>query len=116
MKKKTFPTFNNGVVEIFRVENMADEGDRIQEKLVLYNKYNFGNRSIGMQRQYLAMQNDVNIKKLIRIPTTDSTINTQMIAVINGTQYTIQQVQEVDDAMLNHLILTLTDVEDDYET
>lgn len=115
MNKKQFSTFNDGVVEIYVVENGGEEGDRYVETLTLYNKYNFGNRSIGMTRQYLAEQNNVNIKKLIRIPTTDENINTQMIAIIGNTQYTIKQVQTVDDALLNHLLLTLTDVEERYE-
>lgn len=115
MKKIQFPTFNDGIISLYVVENIGENGDQNVEKLNLYNKYKFGNKAIGLQRQFIAEQNNVKIKKLIRIPTVDERINTQMIAAINDRQYVISDVQYVDNEMLNHIVLTLTDLEEVYE-
>lgn len=115
MKKIQIPTFNDGIISLYVVENGAENGDQYVEKLSLYNKYKYGNKVIGLQRQFIAEQNNVKIKKLIRIPTVDERINTQMIAVINNNQYVISDVQYVDNEMLNHIVLTLTDLEENYE-
>ena len=114
-KQNDFISFNDGIVGIYNVQNVAEMGDAIKEQLVLYNNYRYNAKTVGMQRYFLAMQNNVNITAVIRIPTLDKAISTQNIAVINDVQYTIQQVQIIKADKPYHLQLTLSELEEKYD-
>lgn len=113
--KDKFLSFNDGIVGIYKVENVAPDGDKPCEKLVLYNRYCFADKTVGFNRYYEAMQYNVQISRNILVPVNDFTINTQMVAVIGDTQYTIVQVQTAKDTRPPHLILSLSEVEMNYE-
>ncbi len=84
-----FETFNDGVVHI----HAADDKDRINEEI---EKYNFGERVIGIKRYYSSNAVNVNISRLVRIPQ-QREIDTSMIAKIGGNEYKIVQVQHIND-------------------
>lgn len=115
MKHKEFMSFNDGIVNLYTVENGACAGDAVQEQLTFFGKYRFKNKTVGASRYYIAMQNAVEIKRAVCIPTTDMQISTQMVAVINDVQYNIVQVQLIQDTRPNHLILTLSEVVEKYD-
>ena len=115
MKKNKFLSFNDGIVSIYKVSNIAPKGDKPCEKLVFYNKYCFADKTVGLNRYYEAMQNNVQISRSILIGANDFNISPQMVAVIGNTQYMIIQVQTVRDTRPPHLILSLSEVEMNYE-
>lgn len=115
MRKQRFLPFNDGIVDIYTVENVAFLGDAVSEKLTKYNRYRYKNQTVGMSRYFEAMQNNVMVSLVILIPTIDGNISTQNVAVIGGKQYVILQVQRIDDARPPHLKLTLSEVEENYE-
>ena len=98
--QKKQQTFNDGVVSIYKVANTAADGDMPKDGIVLkYSKTRFHKRTVGIQRYWTAMQNQVQIDKLLRIPQIGD-IYPGYVAIINGDttkQYTVKQIQEPED-------------------
>lgn len=119
MKIKTpleFQTFNDGVCSISRVKNVAEPGNKPKEGLeAKYGRIPFERRTIGLQRFYQAMQADVQITDLIRIPY-QMNISTNDVCVIEGKQYRIKQVQAIKDTLPAAADLTLERLEVAYDT
>ena len=119
MKIKTpleFQTFNDGVCSINCVKNVAEPGDKPREGLeTKYGRIPFERRKVGLQRFYQAMQADVQITDLIRIPY-QMNISTNDVCVIKDRQYLIKQVQAIKDTLPASTDLTLERLEVDYDT
>lgn len=115
MNNKKFISFGDGVIDIYQVTNVAEKGDAICERLVLYNSYRFCRKVTGYNRYFTAMQFDVEISAVILIPTIDRNISTQNIAVIDNKKYKIEQIQIITDEKPKHMKLTLSELEESYE-
>lgn len=91
MKIKTpiqFETFNDGTVRLYE----TDDNDNIIEE----NKhtFRFGEEKVGIKRYFEALQNDIQIEKVIHIQKRkDFKYRTDYAAVINDTRYKIEQIQ-----------------------
>lgn len=108
-------TFDDGFVEIYRLENIATPGDMPAERLVKYTDCFFGERVVGYGRQYAAKGVDEQIDMLIRV-WQDRRIRTGMIAVIEEEQFRIDNVQHMlDEDGLKVSDLTLARLEDFYD-
>lgn len=99
--------FNSGKVTIYTVTDAAQPGYQpkptLKEKITL----RYENRRLGIQRYYEAMQNQIEVERVIRVPKAD--INNQDVAETeDGKQYRIDLVQNVEDAWPSSLDLTLT--------
>lgn len=115
-KPLEFQTFNDGVCSISRVKNIAEPGDKPKEGLeTKYSRIPFESRAIGIQRFYQAMQADVKISDLIRIPY-KMNISTNDICVIGEKQYRIKLVQAIKDTLPASTDLTLERLEVAYDT
>lgn len=109
---KITQSFNDGIVKIYSVTNSAQAGYAPVETLTLKNTLRFNERRIGINRYYEALQNQIRIDRVIRVPRIE--ISTQDVAIIGATQYRIDLVQTVDDIQPPSYDLTLIKYEQEY--
>ena len=106
--KAQFLSFNDGVADIYDVENKSESGNSPKESLSFKVKLRFYENTVGMTRFYEAKQAKVDIKRVITVPLI-KTVTTQDVVVINGQEYKIAQKQERSDTRPPSMLLTLTD-------
>ena len=98
--------FNSGIVTIYTVTDSALPGyqpkPELTEKIVL----RYEEQRLGIQRYYAAMQNQIQIERVIRVPWAEIT-NQDIAETENGVKYRIDLVQTVDSAYPPCLDLTL---------
>lgn len=88
--------FNDGIVTICRVENSAPVGLLPVESLAETFTVRYEEQRLGINRYYMARQNQIEIQRVIRVPKVD--INTQDVAITeDGKKYRIDTVQAVKD-------------------
>lgn len=108
-------TYNDGLVKIYAVEDVAEPGYRPEETLVLKNTVRYQERQLGIQRYYAGRQNQVQIERVIRVPRGVS-VDTQDVAITeDGHQFRIDMVQAVIDVWPASLDLTLAKIAVEYE-
>ena len=113
MKKKT-QTFNDGVLDIYLVENISQEGNMPIDKLTLkIGALRYENRKVGMSRFWIAQQATAKIDKMVRVPKLK--ITSQDVALIDGDQYRIMQTQDIDDVSPVSMDLSLERLEVKFE-
>lgn len=114
MKPTTQP-FKDGVVKIYKVTNISLPGNMPKDGLVIKNNLRYDERTVGMSRFWTAMQAQVKVEQLLRVPRLN-TISTQDIAIpIDGEQYKIIQIQYPQDAEPPCMDLSLERIDSDYE-
>lgn len=114
IKAGRFLTFGDGVAEICGIVNIAEEGDRPKEKLIVKERLRFENRTVGLQRFFDAAQEKITVSRVISLPLIPA-VSTQDVVVISGNQYEIKMKQEKFDTRPASMLLTLSDVEEIYE-
>lgn len=107
-------TFNDGVCTVYKLTNTAQPGLRPHMSPTLYRKLNFEYKTIGVKRNYEALQAQVKLDELISV-LLDRKISTQDIVVIEGVQYEIRQVQHKKDTNPETSLLSLVKLEEDYD-
>lgn len=115
MPQKT-QTFNDGVVNIYSVGNIAPPGNMPKEGLTLkVGPLRYEERTVGMGRFWAAIQAQAKIDMVLRVPQR-RTVSTQDIALPNdGEQYEIKQIQYPKDVEPPVMDLSLERLEADYE-
>ena len=93
--------FDDGGCNIYQLTDLSAPGDMPIEGLALYAPFLFEERKIGMTRNYLAMQDNNKIDRLIRI-WQDRAIVPDNVCVINDgvdvdVQYRIARVEHLVD-------------------
>jgi len=108
-------SFNDGVVNIYSVENIAESGKLPKEGLkIKASALHYEERTVGMSRFYTAMQNQVKIEQILRVPRINS-VSTQDVAIPNdGKQYKIIQIQCPQDVDPPVMDLSLERLEAEY--
>jgi hypothetical protein len=109
-------SFNDGVVQIYTVGNIAQSGNMPKEGLTLkVGPLRYKERTVGMGRFWTAMQAQAQIAQVLRVPQIRS-VSTQDIAIPHdGMQYEIKQIQYPEDVEPPVMDLSLERVEADYE-
>lgn len=106
--KRPAEVFNDGVVEIYAVTDGAQAGLLPRPVLSLRETLHYQERRLGVQRNYQAAQNQIQVERVIRVPRPLAPITNQHVAVTeDGRQYRIDLVQEVLDVWPRSLDLTL---------
>ena len=115
-KIKNFETFNDGIIKIYTVTNISKPGDRPKDGLSIKYSLRFDYRTIGIKRNFEAMQAQVEINEMIAVQM-HRDISTQDVVMINNddTQYKITQVQHKKDTLPPTSLLTLTRLEAKYD-
>lgn len=107
--------FNSGVVYIYSVEDSAQPGYQPKPSLSLKLILRYEEQRLGINRLYLSRQNQADIEKVIRVPRQDSISNQDVAILENGSQYSIDYTQTVQDVYPPCLDLSLVKVEQNYE-
>lgn len=113
VKSEDFLSFNDGIADIYYVDNDADPGDRPEEKLIQKYSLRFQYHTVGMQRYYEGLQTDVKITNAVYCPFRKD-VNAQDVVIIEDRQYRIEQKQRKDTRPVS-MLLTLSDIEEAYE-
>ena len=106
---------NSGVVKIYSVEDSAQPGYQPKPALKLKLTLRYEEQRLGINRLYLSRQNQAEIEKVIRVPRRDSISNQDVAILENGSQYSIDYAQTVQDVYPPCLDLSLVKVEQNYE-
>lgn len=107
-------TFGDGLVRIYDVCDIAEPGLKPQKGLQLVYTLRYEERKLGITRYYAARQNQVEIKRVIRVPRVAG-LNSQQVAITeNGRQYGIDLVQNAADVYPLSLDITLMAIEQEY--
>lgn len=102
--------FNDGVVKILAVSDGASGGFLPSPTLSERLKLCYQERKLGIRRYYDAMQNQIHVERVIRVPKQRENITNQDIAETeDGKQYRIDLVQLVPDSYPPCVDLTLTE-------
>ena len=113
--KKKIQSFNDGLVSIYSLTNVAEPGKMPIKALSLKRKLRYAERVVGLQRYNTGLQNNVQVRYVLRCPLLRD-VSPQDIAVpLDGVQYRIWQVQYPPDVFPACMDLTLEIIEQKYE-
>ena len=91
-------TFDDGIVKIYEIGNIAARGKEPKEGLVAYESFFFGYDTLGINRYYTALQANQQIEAVINIPGWNQINAANHVAVMeNGDQFRVQMVQTMLD-------------------
>lgn len=108
-------SYNDGIVKIYNVGDIAKPGYRPAEGLTLKLTLRYDEQRLGIQRYYEAMQNQIQVERVLRVPRAGN-INSQDVAITeDGKQYRIDLVQDASGVYPPSLDITLTKIEQEYE-
>lgn len=110
-------TFNDGVLTVYKVGNIASLGDRPKEGLIqkFNNTLPYEERTVGVTRFIANKQDQSIIEQLLRIPRISGIARDDVVIPIDGEQYQIKQVQSINDVEPRCLDLSLERVDIAYE-
>ena len=113
-KKTQFQTFNDGVCNIYKLADVSHPGFKPVFKPQFYRAVPFQYRTIGIKRNYEAMQAQVKLDEMISIMQ-NRDISPQDVIVIEGVQYDIVQIQHKNDTAPRTSLVSLRRLEEDYD-
>lgn len=113
-KHEITQSYNDGVVGIYKVSNIAQPGYKPKQHCSLLASLRFDEQRLGINRLYMSRQNHAEIGRLIRVQR-GVEISSQDVAVIDGKQYRIDTVQTAKDIYPLSLDLALVRIEQEYE-
>ncbi len=109
-------TFDDGILIIYSVENIAEPGMMPVEGLVEKEKYYYGFDTLGINRYYTAMQAKQLIESVVNIPGWGEIKATDICALDNGDQFRIAMRQPTfDENGLRITKLSLERIGDQYD-
>lgn len=108
-------TYNDGVVSVYSVTDVAAPGEMPREGLTEKIVLRYAEQRLGITRYYQAMQNNVSVERVLRVPRQGVITNQDVAITEDGQQYRIDMVQSVDDAYPPSYDLTLAKVTQNYE-
>lgn len=102
--------YNDGLVTIYRLTDGAEPGYMPKPQPVRIALLRYEEQRLGLTRYYAAMQNNVQVERVVRVPL-GAPIAAQDIAVTeDGQEYDINLIQTVDGVWPPSLDVTLAKV------
>jgi len=99
------------VVSIYKVGDVALPGDMPIDGLVLKQSLRYKERTVGLNRFYQAMQNNIKVDFVIRCPEvrglSEKPTDILVAVLIDGQQYQVMQIQYIEDAQPASMDITL---------
>ena len=115
-KRQSFP---DGVVSVYKVTDLALPGDLPKEGLVLKQSLRYKERTVGLNRYYAALQNNIKVDFVIRCPEvrglSEKATDILVAILIDGYQYEVKQIQYIEDSMPPAMDLSLERAGSDYD-
>ena len=90
-------TLDDGVLKIFSVENIADQGMKPVYGLKFKSRHYFGFETVGVQRYYTAMKANSRISDLVSIWEDRSITPADICIMEDGNQYRCSFIQHMKD-------------------
>ncbi len=100
-------TYNSGVVTVYSVTDSARPGYQPVEQLTKKITLRYEEQRLGIQRYYDAMQNQIQVERVIRVQRAGQITNQDVAETEDGRRYRIDLVQSVDNVWPPSLDLTL---------
>ena len=88
--------YNSGVVTVYAVTDSARPGYQPAETLTEKIKLRYEEQRLGLQRYYDAMQNQIQVERVIRVPRAGQVTSQDVAETEDGRRYRIDLVQTVD--------------------
>ena len=112
MRRPITQTFNDGVLTVYEVTNIAPLGDRAKPglKSMFNNSIPYEERTVGITRFVANKQEQSIIEQLLRIPRVNGIARENVVIPLDGEQYRIEQVQTINDVEPRCLDLSLEKV------
>lgn len=108
-------THNDGIVKIYAVVNISPPPDRPKESLMIKHTLRYKERTVGLNRHYVAKQSGVDVAYVLRVPRLRG-VSPQDVAIPNdGKQYRIEQIQYPEDISPPVMDITLREVTTVYD-
>lgn len=108
-------SFNDGIVRIYSVSDAAAPGWQPKPMPKLKVTLRYQERTMGIQRYYAGMQNQVALRRVIRVPRAGDVTSQDIAVTEGGRQYRVDLVQAVQEAWPASVDLTLAAVEQVYD-
>ena len=99
--------YNDGIVTIYAAADSAKPGYQPKPKQKKKYTLRYDEQRVGIQRYYEAMQNQVQVERVLRVPRAKIT-NQDIAETEDGVKYRIDLIQTVDLVYPPSLDLTLT--------
>lgn len=106
--------YNDGVAVICRIENSAPPGGMPMDRLVEKARLRYRKRTVGVNRYYAALQDQIRVDYLLRCPYRGNVVSNDIV-LLGAEQYAVRQVQCPEDITPPVMDLTLERVEQSYE-
>ncbi|WP_312047476.1 hypothetical protein [Anaerotignum sp.] len=106
-KHEVTQSYNDGVVKIYEVRNIAEAGYTPKKGLALRYSLRFDEQRLGINRLYMSRQNQAQILRVLRVQRVKD-ISPQDVVIVEGRQFKIDTVQSVKDIYPPSLDLALT--------
>lgn len=108
-------TFDDGILVIYSVKNLARPGEKPIQGLKEKSKHYYGYDTIGVTRYYEALKADNLIESVVNIPGWHDILANNVCILENKTQYRISMVQPMlNEDNLKIMKLSLERVEEEY--
>lgn len=107
--------FNDGLVRIYSISDAAAPGWQPKPAPKLKVTLRYQERTMGIQRYYAGMQNQVELRRVIRVPRAGDVSSQDVAVTEDGRQYQVNLVQGVQDVWPASVDLTLAAVEQVYD-
>lgn len=110
-------TFNDGILKVYKVRNIANPGDRPKDGLTLklLKPLRYAELKVFDSKFWSASQNNTKIERLLRVPRTDQVQREDKVIPIDGQQYEIVQIQYPIDIVPKSMDLSLERINTAYE-
>lgn len=106
--------FSDGVVRIYNVEDISEEGLKPKMGLDLLYTLRYDERKVGISRFYAAKQNQVEVERVLRVPRVEGLCTQQVAITEDGEQYRIDLIQLAADVYPASVDITLAKVKQIY--
>ena len=109
--------YDDGVVTVYAVTDTAAQGYQPRPQLVKPPKavLRYEEQRLGLQRYYEALQNQIQVERVIRTPRYGQITNQDVAVTEDGRQYRIDLVQTVQNVWPASQDLTLARIDQIYE-
>ena len=107
--------YNDGVVELYAVSDGARPGYQPVEKPTFKARLRYEERTLGIQRAYLAKQVQAEVERVLRTPRIRGVGARDIAVTEDGRTYRIDLVQSTDGVFPPSMDLTLIRLEQDEE-
>jgi hypothetical protein len=114
--QKLTQTFNDGILTVYNVGNIASAGNKPKSSLTSkISNLRYEERVVGMSRYYIAAQAQIKVNHMLRVPRINSVSTQDVVIPADGKQYKIVQIQYIQDVEPPSMDLSLERVTADYD-